>query len=77
MTRHQRRKLARKRKEARAEILNRRALHVLQREKERANLSQPFRGKRTPAGMVSQIYLDRANPVGFTRPLRYSKGVAK
>jgi hypothetical protein len=77
MTRHQRRKLARSRKNAKGEILNRRALLVLQQEKAKANLSQPMRGKRTPKGMVSQIYLDRANPVGFTRPLRYSKGVAK
>lgn len=77
MTRHQRRKLARKRKDAKAEILLRRALHVLSEEKAKANLSQPLRGKRTPSGMVSRIYLDRANPVGFTRPLRYSKGPAE
>jgi len=77
MTRHQRRKLARKRKDARAEILNRRALHVLQEAKERANLSQPKRGKRTPSGLVSTIYSGAANPLGFTNPLRWSKGVAK
>lgn len=77
MTRHQRRKLARKRKDERALILNRRALLVLQRGKERANLSQPYRGKRTPAGLVSQIYSGAANPLGFTRPLRFSKGEAK
>ncbi len=77
MTRHQRRRLARKRKDAKAEILNRRALLVLQQEKARANLSQPFRGKRSPKGVVSQIYSGAANPLGYTRPLRYSKGVAK
>jgi len=77
MTRHQRRKLARKRKNERALILNRRALHVLQQEKERANLSQPKRGKRTPSGMVSSIYSGTANPLGYTRPLRYSRGEAK
>jgi hypothetical protein len=77
MTRHQRRKLARSRKNAKAEILNRRALHVLQQEKAKANLSQPMRGKRTPKGLVHQIYSGAANPVGYTRPLRYSKGAAK
>lgn len=77
MTRHQRRKLARLRKDAKAEIINRRALHVLQVEKAKANLSQPFRGKRTPTGMVSSIYSGAANPLGYTRPLRYSKGAAK
>lgn len=76
MTRHQRRKLARKRKDERADILNRRALHVLQQEKAKNNLSQPYRGKRTPKGMVSQIYSGAANPVGFTNPLRWSKGEA-
>lgn len=77
MTRHQRRRLARKRKDAKADILNRRALHVLQQEKAKANLSQPLRGKRSPKGVVSQIYSGAANPMGYTRPLRYSKGVAK
>lgn len=77
MTRNQRRSLARKRKDAKAEMLNRRALHVLQSEKAKANLSQPHRGKRTPVGMVASIYSGSANPVGYTRPLRYSKGVAK
>jgi hypothetical protein len=74
MTRHQRRKLARKRKDARAETLNKRALHVLQREKERRNLSQPKRGKRTPSGLVSSIYSGAANPLGYTRPMIWSKG---
>lgn len=77
MTRHERRKLARKRKDVKASILNRRALHVLQQEKERHNLSQPKRGARTPSGMVSSIYSGGANPLGFTRPLRWSKGAAK
>jgi len=77
MTRHQRRKLARLRKDAKADLLNRRALHVLQSEKAKANLSQPWRGKRTPNGMVSTIYCGAANPLGYTRPLRYSKGPAK
>lgn len=77
MTRHQRRKLARSRKNAKAEILNRRALHVLQSAKAAANLSQPYRGKRTPNGLVSSIYSGAANALGFTRPMRYSKGVAK
>lgn len=77
MTRHQRRKLARKRKDDRAEILMQRALRLLQQGKERANLSQPKRGKRTPSGLVSSIYSGAANPLGFTNPLRYSKGPAK
>jgi hypothetical protein len=77
MTRHQRRRLARKRKDAKAEILNRRALTLLQQEKAKANLSQPKRGKRTPSGMVSSIYSGAANPLGYTHPLRYSKGECK
>lgn len=77
MTRHQRRRLARKRKDAKAEIMLRRALHVLATEKAKANLSQPYRGKRSPKGVVSQIYSGAANPMGYTRPLRYSKGPAK
>lgn len=70
MTRHQRRRLARKRKEAKAEVMLRRALHVLATERTRANLSQPYRGKRTPRGMVSSLYGGAANSVGFTRPLK-------
>lgn len=77
MTRHQRRKLARSRKDAKAEILNRRALHVLQSAKAKANLSQPYRGKRSPSGLVSSIYSGAPNALGFTRPLRFSKGPAK
>lgn len=77
MTRHQRRKLARSRKDAKAIILERRALRVLQQEKAKANLSQPLRGKHTPKGLTSSIYSGAANPLGYTRPLRYSKGVAK
>jgi hypothetical protein len=77
MTRHQRRRLARKRKDAKAELLNRNALRVLQSEKAKANLSQPLRGKRTPSGMVSSIYSGSANPLGFTRPMLYSKGPAQ
>lgn len=77
MTRNQRRKLARKRKDAKAEILNRRALHVLQSEKAKANLQSPFRGKRSPRGMVASIYSGAGNPVGFTRPMNWSKGPCK
>jgi hypothetical protein len=76
MTRHQRRRLARKRKEAKAEILNRRALTLLQQEKAKANLSQPHRGKRTQDGLVSSIYSGAANPLGYTRPIRWTKGPA-
>jgi hypothetical protein len=77
MTRHQRRKLARSRKDAKAELLNRRALHVLQSEKARANLSQPHRGKRTPNGLISSIYSGAANALGYTRPMKFSRGPAK
>ena len=77
MTRHQRRRLARQRKEAKAEIMLRRALHVLATERTRANLSQPHRGKRTPSGLVSSIYSGAANPLGYTRPLTYTRGAAK
>lgn len=77
MTRHQRRKLARKRRDAEASILNSRALRVLQQEKAKANLSSPMRGKRTPSGLVSSIYSGAANPMGYTRNNTYSKGVAE
>jgi hypothetical protein len=77
MTRHQRRKLARKRKDDRAELLNSRALRLLQSEKERLNLSKPKRGERTPRGLTSSIYSGAANPMGFTRPLTWTKGAAK
>lgn len=70
MTRHQRRRLARKRKDAKAKLLNDRALRVLAMERTKANLSQPHRGKRTPTGMVSSIYLGNANPLGYTRPMK-------
>jgi hypothetical protein len=40
MTRHQRRKAARARKDAKAELLNSRALHVLQTEKLKRNLTE-------------------------------------
>lgn len=76
MTRHQRRKLARKRKDAKAETLNKRAMLVLQQGKAKANLSQPHRGKRTPSGLVSSIYSGAANPLGYTRPMTWSKGEA-
>jgi hypothetical protein len=77
MTRHQRRKLARKRKDAKADILNRRALHVLQQEKAKLNLSRPKPRERTKAGLVSSIYSGAPNPLGYTRPLTWSKGAAK
>lgn len=77
MTRHQRRKLARRKKDANAALLLSRALNTLKMEKARANLSQPLRGKRTPAGLVSSIYSGAANPLGFTRPLTWTKGEAK
>lgn len=77
MTRNQRRRLARKRKDAKAVKLLSRALQVLNQEKAKANLSQPHRGRRTPVGLVSGIYSGTCKPVGFTRPLRYSKGECK
>jgi hypothetical protein len=77
MTRHQRRRLARKRKDAKAETMLNRALRVLATEKAKANLSQPYRGKRSPKGVVSSIYSGAAPALGYTRPMRYSKGVAK
>lgn len=77
MTRNQRRKLARCRKNAKSELMLRRALHVLATERTKANLSCPIRGKRTPSGLVSSIYSGAANPLGYTRPLQYTKGAAK
>lgn len=38
----------------------------------RANLSGP-RPSRSSAGIVSAIYSGAANPVGYTRPMRYSR----
>ena len=77
MTRNQRRKLSRQRKDAKAVLLNSRALSLLQSEKAKANLSQPFRGRRTPRGMIASIYSGSGNPVGFTRPFKWSKGACK
>lgn len=50
MTRHQRRKAARARKDAKAETLNSRALHVLQTEKLKRNLVERKPG-RSPRGL--------------------------
>ena len=50
MTRHQRRKLARARKDANAEKINARALHLLQSERIKANLVER-KGKRSPRGL--------------------------
>ena len=77
MTRNQRRRIARQRKDAKSEIMLRRALHVLATERTKANLSTPVRGKRTPSGLVSSIYGGAANPMGYTRPMTYSKGAAE
>jgi hypothetical protein len=50
MTRHQRRKLARARKDAKAAILNSRALALLQSEKLKHNLTER-KSKRSPRGL--------------------------
>jgi hypothetical protein len=50
MTRHQRRKAARARKDAKGELLNSRALHVLQQAKLKANLMER-KAKRSPKGL--------------------------
>jgi hypothetical protein len=50
MTRHQRRKAARARKDAKGELLNSRALHVLQTEKLKRNLTER-KAKRSPRGL--------------------------
>jgi hypothetical protein len=42
----------------------------------RANLSNPRRGERTKVGLVSSIYSATAKPVGFSHPLRWTKGAA-
>lgn len=77
MTRHQRRKLAKKRLAAKLALGISRELHIRKLAKERDNLSSPVRGKRTPTGLVSSIYSGAANPLGYTRPLRYTKGACK
>jgi hypothetical protein len=76
MTRNQRRRIARKRKDAKADVLMNRALYVLATERTKANLSRAKCGGRTEPGLVSSIYSGAANPAGFTRPLTYSKGAA-
>jgi hypothetical protein len=50
MTRHQRRKLARARKDAKGELLNSRALALLQSEKLKRNLVSG-KAKRSPRGL--------------------------
>lgn len=76
-SRHARRKAARARKEAKASIMLSRALRVLATEKTRRNLSSAPNAKRTPSGLVSSIYSGAANPMGYTRPDRSSRGEAK
>jgi hypothetical protein len=57
MTRHQRRKLARARKDAKAELLNSRALFLLHEEQRKRNLTER-KGKRSPKGLGNRgIYL--------------------
>jgi hypothetical protein len=77
MTRHQRRKLAAKRKFAKALAVTNRLNSQLVHERVKANLSQRKPRERTPHGTVSSIYSGAANPMGYTRPLTYSKGAAK
>jgi hypothetical protein len=77
MTRHQRRKALRARKDRQAEFLLSRALRVLAIEKTRANLSSAPNAKRTPRGMVQRIYSGAAEPFGYTRPDRSSRGPAE
>lgn len=76
MTRQQRRRLARKRNLAKAiklaGVIRKNEVEA----KAKANLSQPYRGKRTPAGLVSSIYSGAANPMGFTKPNSYVKANA-
>lgn len=42
----------------------------------RSNLGRTPHRERS-VGLVSSIYTGAANPAGFTRPLRWSHGVAK
>lgn len=57
MTRHQRRKLARARKDAKADLLLSRAVHVLQTEKLKRNLVER-KAKRSPKGMGNSSLWD-------------------
>ena len=77
MTRHERRRAAKRRAFAKALAVTNRFNTALVQDKVKANLSQPLRGKRTPHGLVSSIYSGTAKSVGFTNPDRSSRGVAK
>lgn len=58
MTRNQRRKAARERKEAKAAKLNAWALQTLQRETVKHNLANPKRPERSPKGMGNRNVYD-------------------
>lgn len=77
MTRHQRRKLAERRRLSKAIRLANVMRCMANVETTRDNLGSPKRGERTPSGLVSSIYSGAANPLGYTRPLRFTKGAAK
>lgn len=74
MTRHERRKAVRARKNAKAEILERRALRVLQEEQSKRNLSMRGRPERSPKGMGNRgIY----SGVGLYPTKGYGTGAFK
>jgi hypothetical protein len=81
MNRHQRRKRSLLRKAEQLRKLEARRViadNRLRLEKTRDNLSQPWRGGRSPKGMGNLgFYTGAGKPVGFTRPFTYSKGPAK
>lgn len=79
MNRHQRRKRSLLRKAEQLRKLEARRViadNQMRLEKTRDNLSQPWRGKRSPKGMVSSVYTGAANPVGYTRRDGYTKANA-
>jgi hypothetical protein len=73
MTRHQRRKLARARKDAKAELLNSRALHVLQQGKLKLNLATRM-PRKSPRGLGNR---DIYQGVGLYPAPGYGTGAFK
>ena len=76
LSRNARRLNAKKRATLRATDAANTAMVLARRDTERRNLSNPRRGSRSEAGLVSSIYSAVAKPVGYSRPMRWTKGAA-
>ena len=81
MNRHQRRKRSLLRLAEKLRTLEARRVQEVDRqrkEKVRDNLSNPRRGERSPRGMGNlSIYDGAATPVGFSKPLTWTRGACK